>query len=321
MQPASKPSASMTFFSMTKTISIFARPFLAYTFAGKITPVLAGYKITHRCNLSCLHCPYWERSDAEQNFSGVLVTMERLKRMGVRILILEGGEPLLWRDGDKTILDVVREARKLFPSVCMTTNGTLPWNYIPLDRVWVSIDGPPGIHDSIRGDGAFNRAWENLKEAGDNTTLVSTTINQTNMNSIPELLTMLRGRTAGMTIQFHYPYRGLPDPLFIPVSDRSALLDELIQLKHLGYPVANSVGSLQEMKKDRWTCEDRLLANAEPDGTIHQGCYLKNRGPAVCSLCGFTAHNEMSLAFKRKWQSVQAGTRIFFGGSQWKTLP
>ena len=234
--------------------------------------------------------------------------------MGVKILIIEGGEPLLWRDGNKTLSDIVQHARKLFPSVCMTTNGTIPWQHIPFDRVWISLDGPPTIHDSIRGKGIFHTVWKNLEQSDRNKTLVSTTINQINLSSIPELLAMLRGSTAGVTIQFHYPYNGLPDPLFVPRSDRKEVLDELIRLKRLGYPVANSVRSLQELKLERWTCEDGLLANAEPDGTIHHGCYLKNRGIAECSFCGFAAHNEMSLAFKMKWQSVRTGMKIFFMG-------
>ena len=136
--------------------------------------------------------------------------------MGVKILIIEGGEPLLWRDGNKTLSDIVKHARKFFPSVCMTTNGTIPWQHIPFDRVWISLDGPPTIHDSIRGKGIFHTVWKNLEQSDRNKTLVSTTINQINLSSIPELLAMLRGSTAGVTIQFHYPYNGLPDPLLCP---------------------------------------------------------------------------------------------------------
>ena len=306
--------APLSYSGITKTLAAFAGPLLAYKIAGRITPVLAGYKITHKCNLKCLHCPYWQRSGNEQSFEGALLTLQRLRGMGVKILIIEGGEPLLWRDGNKALSDVVQYARKFFPSVCMTTNGTIPWRHIPFDRVWISLDGPPPIHDSIRGKGTFHRVWKNLEQSDRNKTLVSTTINQINLSSMPELLAMLRGLTAGVTIQFHYPYSGLPDPLFVPPADRKEALDELIRLKRLGYPVANSVRSLQELKLERWTCEDGLLANAEPDGTIHHGCYLKNRGIAECSFCGFAAHNEMSLAFKMKWQSVRTGMEIFFMG-------
>jgi MoaA/NifB/PqqE/SkfB family radical SAM enzyme len=290
----------------------FVGPFLAYHVRGRITPMLAGYKITHKCNLKCRHCPYWSRTGPELDFAGVSQTLTRLSKIGVRILILEGGEPLLWRDRGKSLRDVVHAARNLFSSVCLTTNGTLPWREIDADRVWVSLDGPKDIHDAIRGQGIFDKVLDNLDREGRGNAFVSTTINTFNVETIPNLIVMLKDRVAGVTIQFHYPYTGLPDPLFIRPRDRAFVLDKLIGLKHKGYPVANSFNSLEELKQTRWTCEDGLLANAEPDGTISHGCYLKNRGPANCSLCGFSAHNEMSLAFKGQWQSIATGMNIFF---------
>jgi MoaA/NifB/PqqE/SkfB family radical SAM enzyme len=232
--------------------------------------------------------------------------------MGARILILEGGEPLLWSDGQRSIRDVVTAAKNLFPCVCLTTNGTIPWGDLPLDRVWVSLDGPPSVHNAIRGEGVFERVRTNLKREGKGRTFVSTTINASNINAIPELLYMLRGLVEGVTIQFYFPYGGLPDPLFIPPPERRSILEELIRLKRWGYPVANSFSSLRELKKERWTCEDRLLVNAEPDGSLFHGCYLKNRGTSDCSLCGFTAHNEISLAFQGRVQPILTGVRIFF---------
>jgi Fe-coproporphyrin III synthase len=290
----------------------FVRPFLAYNLFGKVSPVLAGYKITHDCNLKCQHCPYWKRSGEQQDFDGVVETMQRLKQMGVKILILEGGEPLLWRDQKKSIRHVVDAARKLFPSVCMTTNGTLPWQALPLDRVWVSLDGPARFHDAIRGPGVFSKVLRNLQRPGRSRPFVSTTVNTLNAESIPRLVTMLLGVVEGITIQFHYPYNGFPDPFFLPVSERGELLDQLILLKTLGYPVANSFRSLRELKQENWTCEDKLLANAEPDGAVLHGCYLKNRGPQECACCGFAAHNEMTLAFKGSLESIMTGARIFF---------
>jgi len=299
--------------SMLKSAAVFGGPYLCYKLGRGVTPVLAGYKITHQCNLRCLHCPYWKRTGAQQDFDGVVRTLETLRSMGVRILILEGGEPLLWRDGTKTIQDVITEARKRFAAVCMTTNGTLSWGGLSLDRVWVSLDGTPAVHDAIRGKGTFEKVLTRVERDGKGQAFVSTTMNTLNAESIPELFSILRGLVAGVTVQFHYPYDGLPDPLFIRPEARAPLVDRLIRLKREGYPVANSVRSLSEMKKDLWTCEEKLLANAEPEGKIVHGCYLKNRGEAVCSLCGFTAHNEMALAFRGRWQSIVTGLRIFFG--------
>lgn len=302
-------------FRMLRGMSSFVRPFLEYQLRHAIRPVLAGYKITHRCNLRCRHCPYWKRSGPEPDFSGVVSTMGGLAAMGVKILILEGGEPMLWRDGRKEIGHVVEAARRLFPCVCMTTNGTHPWGNLPLNRVWISLDGPPALHDETRGIGVFDRLWKNLETQGRGESFISASIGRHNASGISEMMSLLRGKVEGVTIQFHYPYNGLPDPLFIQPSDRGPILDELMRLKRSAYPVANSFASLTELKRERWTCEDRLLANAEPDGTILHGCYLKNRGPSVCSYCGFSAHNEMSLAFKGHPESIAVGLKVFFSGS------
>lgn len=299
----------------------FAVPFIRYRVWGRVTPVLAGYKITHKCNLTCVHCPYWRRKGEEPGFAGIIATLDRLRSMGIQILIFEGGEPLLWRDKDKSFADVVHEARKRFAAVCMTTNGTLSWGHLPMDRTWVSLDGPQAVHDSIRGDGVFDRVWSNLTTYGRGAAFISTTINRVNFDAIPELVTMLRGIVAGVTVQFHYPYGGLPDPLFVTPAERAPLLKELIRLKKLGYPVANSVQSLNELQRPGWTCEDRLLANAEPEGTVTDGCYLKNRGTSECALCGFSAHNEMSLAFRGSVPAIFSGIKIFFGDPLPKALP
>jgi sulfatase maturation enzyme AslB (radical SAM superfamily) len=197
----------------------------------------------------------------------------------------------------------------------MTTNGTLSWANLELDRVWVSLDGPRRVHDEIRGQGVFDKVWKNLGKDGNSRALVSTTISTANAESIPELLKILQDRVAGVTIQFYYPYNGLPDPLFIPANNRAPVLEKLKDMKMEGYPVANSFLSLEHLKKERWTCEDKLLANAEPDGTILHGCYLKNRGTSDCSLCGFSAHNEMSLAFKGRLEAIRTGVNIFFRNS------
>jgi Fe-coproporphyrin III synthase len=300
--------------SIAKRLAIFARPFFAYNLRRRVSPLLAGYKITNKCNLRCTHCPFWKRSGFEHGFEGVVATLERLAQLGVRILIFEGGEPLIWRDGTRRFRDVVEAARILFPCVCMTTNGTLPWGDLPLDRVWVSLDGPAAIHDRIRGHGAFDRTIANLQSQGKGRAFVSATVSKENFHSIPEMIVMLKGIVEGVTIQFYYPYQGLPDSKFVPPAERGPLMDELVRLKKAGYPVANSVASLIDVKKALWTCEDGLLANAEPDGSIHRGCYLKNRGEAECSRCGFTAHNEMSLAFKGRLGSILAGVNIFFNG-------
>ena len=52
-----------------RSIRYFSGPFLKRLITGNPTPTLAGYKITHRCNLKCVHCPYWKRNGDELDFS------------------------------------------------------------------------------------------------------------------------------------------------------------------------------------------------------------------------------------------------------------
>lgn len=304
-------NAILKYTGMFRHLLGFAPSFLKYHIKGKITPQLAGYKITNRCNLRCSHCPYWRRNVPDQDFFGVKNTLKLLHELNVKILIIEGGEPLLWNDGARNIRDVVSFASKLFPSVCVTTNGLLPWENIGFDKVWVSLDGPREIHDAIRGKGAYEKALGNII-TNSAATMVSSTISSFNAHSIPELLKDLKGLIKGITFQFYYPYNGLPDSLFLGREHRIQILDELITMKKQGFPVANSIGCLMDMKKELWTCFDRLLVNAEPNGAIQQGCYLKNRAESNCRLCGFTAHNEISLAYKGRLGSIYTGVKIFF---------
>lgn len=89
---------------------------------GRKRPLLGGMKITHACNLTCTHCPFWKKKAESLSFTQAISALEALHRRGVRILVIEGGEPFLWRDGEHDLSDIVDEAKKLFFSVGVTTN-------------------------------------------------------------------------------------------------------------------------------------------------------------------------------------------------------
>src|SRR6266498_3233786 len=68
---------------------------------GRVHPMIAYVKLTRRCNLDCGYCP-WHTNTA--NFDGELDAQtwigifDHLFADGVRIFVLEGGEPTLRRD-------------------------------------------------------------------------------------------------------------------------------------------------------------------------------------------------------------------------------
>ncbi|HPL26913.1 MAG TPA: radical SAM protein [Anaerolineae bacterium] len=271
-------------------------------------PLLAGVKLTHRCNLRCPACPFWRRPAPDIGYVQALAALDALHAAGVRLVIFEGGEPLLWRDGEHTVEDLVRVARTRFFAVGITTNGTLPLT-TSADMVWVSIDGPREVHDAYRGP-SYDRIMANIAASGHRRVMANVTINRLNCARIPELLRDLTGRVRGVTIQFAYPY-GDGEDLTVDPEARRRVLDELVALKRAGYPLLDSYGALRRLKGNTWRCHDWLIANVEPDGRINLGCYLKGRGAVDCRKCGFAAHAELSRAFDWDPAAILCGRAVF----------
>ena len=276
--------------------------------AGERRPLLGGIKLSHACNLSCLHCPYWRRKSASLSLSQAAAALDTLYECGVRILIIEGGEPFVWRDGEHDVNSVVRLARKLFFTVGITTNGTWPIE-TEADNVWVSIDGLRETHNRIRGE-TFDQVMANIEASAHPRIHAHVTINSLNWREIPELVRFLSDKVKGVTVQFHYPYDELDADLLLGRDERRQVLDDLIALKRSGYPLSDSVACLKALKDNRWRCKPWMIASVDPNGRATRGCYLSGRGSISCERCGFSAHTEMSLAFAGNFGAIRTGIEL-----------
>jgi MoaA/NifB/PqqE/SkfB family radical SAM enzyme len=236
--------------------------------------------------------------------------LKTLHDWGVRILIIEGGEPFLWRDGEHDLRSVVAKARQLFFSVGVTTNGTFPID-IDSDIVWVSIDGLQETHDRLRGK-SFQRIMANIAATSHPRVYAHITVNAINWQEIPQLVQYLAPRMRGITVQFYYPFQEIEEDLFLPFDQRRQVLQELIRLKRQGYPLANSYACLKALKHNRWKCRPWMIASVDPTGKLTHGCYVKNRGQIACEMCGFSAHTEISLAYGWRLGAIMTGHKIFF---------
>ncbi len=272
-------------------------------------PLLAGIKVTHKCNLKCRHCPFWRKEKASLSFSKVMESLTKLYKLGVRILIIEGGEPFLWQEAGYDIRDIVREARRFFFNVGITTNGTLPL-HVDANNIWVSIDGLKKTHDYLRGE-SFDKIISNIRDSSHPNIFAHITINSLNWEEVPELVKFLSTEVKGITVQFHYPYQEVEEDLFLPLNKRMMVLDNLISLKKQGLPIGDSYACLEALKNNRWRCHPWMIASVDPDGKLTHGCYVKNRGEISCERCGFSAHTEISLAYSGVMESILVGNRIF----------
>lgn len=112
-----------------------------------------------RCNCRCKMCDIWKTTGAQEiSIQDLERQLESIERLGVRWVVLSGGEPLmhssLWR-----LVDLLRD-RQI--RITLLSSGLLLGRHAAsvvqlVDDVIISLDGPAEVHDSIRGvSGAFD---------------------------------------------------------------------------------------------------------------------------------------------------------------------
>ncbi len=76
-------------------------------------PLIYGIALTDHCNLSCRGCRVSNTGRPDMSWAQVVQALKSAWARGFRDVYLSGGEPTLWRDGQRTMEDVVTEARRL----------------------------------------------------------------------------------------------------------------------------------------------------------------------------------------------------------------
>ena len=90
--------------------------------------------------------------------------LEIFRSKGIRLLAITGGEPMLWRDGERGLEDVLAQARHLgFQVISLYTNGTLPLE-TSADTVFVSLDGLKANSERLRGN-FYDTVLENIRRS------------------------------------------------------------------------------------------------------------------------------------------------------------
>ena len=284
-------------------------------YSGQRKPLICSFKITGKCNLQCGHCPFWKNSSVDElSFNEAIKIIDGLYKDGVRIVIFEGGEPLLWRDSveGKDLSDVIEYAKGYFFSVGVTTNGTLDLMKFDPDIFFISIDGLRETHDSIRGR-SFDRIIKNIERYRRRKKIIANIcISRVNHNEVSEIIRFLNDRVFGITIQFFYPYKNVED-VSLAGDQKEKLLGELIDLKDKGFKILDSPVCLKNMAYNTWHCYDFLVSSVEQGGKITHGCYLKNKVDDVsCEDCGFMAHCEISCAYRLNPGAIKTAAQIFW---------
>jgi Fe-coproporphyrin III synthase len=183
-----------------------------------------GLDITNKCNLHCTHC-YWGRQAKNPELSDdqMIDFMKSLRRDGLRIIYLLGGEPLLRPK-------ICAEAGKIFDFALIFTNGTLGYPQVNNALYALSIDGPEEIHDSIRGKGTFQKVTEILDNQSTKV-MIHVTVCKSNKDHLREIVENFvpRKNVRGLYFCFFCPSVKQEGNLEkISLKDRDAVIDEIV---------------------------------------------------------------------------------------------
>lgn len=140
---------------------------------------------TSDCNLRCGYCIYSDNYQEETDYKDTFMSLEVAKKsidylfnhsgkIGERIISFYGGEPLL-KKTRPLIVDSVKYSKSISDSknmpnrIAITTNGTTltgwcDWMIKNDVSLFLSLDGPEGIHDKWRGSGSFKKIMDGINK-------------------------------------------------------------------------------------------------------------------------------------------------------------
>lgn len=180
-------------------------------------PLTATFLLTYRCNCRCQMCFYYNPEERESTLryigereaekleaNKIIAIIDDLAGNGVQVLSLHGGEPLL----HPSFIPAASRAVSRGMAVRVITNGALLTPDMAdriigagIEAVTFSIDGMQQTHDSIRGEGTFNKMIKGVEtllakreETGSELPYMNagTYLTALNVDELPEIVKLVR---------------------------------------------------------------------------------------------------------------------------------
>ena len=224
--------------------------------------------------------------------------MVDLYNRGCRVCYFEGGEPTIWKDGEKNLQDLILEAKRIgYFTTGYTTNGT-GRIFTESDVISVSLDGPEKIHDTIRQNGCYKALFNNLDTCQHGNIFANMTLTKTNYLFIKETVEIVKNHPSLQGIMMNFI---TPPPTSIALSweEKKQCVTEILQLKKQGFPILNSKTALKKLLVENWQnkCPLWMSLFTLPNKIEIGGCPMQSN--QSCQHCGFNA--------PREYQGIAAG--------------
>jgi MoaA/NifB/PqqE/SkfB family radical SAM enzyme len=271
-------------------------------------PLIYGIAITDRCNFACEGCRVANTGRTDMTYDALVANLRDAYARGFREVYFTGGEPTLWRDGERTLLDAIEAARGAgFFHIHVYTNGSrgLDW---PVDLVWVSMDGLPETFAVRRGD-HFEEVERAIRSSRHPRLAVIYTIDRHTESGVEAFLGWVRDArlpVLGVMFYFHTPYYGV-DELFLSAEERAPIIERLLACIGEGLPVLNSRAALRALETGHWQRRTPAAAVVDVDGES-----ICCRAPdEACEECGYAACTEIVEARRLRPSAVLAMGRYW----------
>lgn len=229
--------------------------------------------ITHKCNARCKHCYIWKNKASEELTSKdwFRILDELQGWLGPVFVSITGGEPLL----KENMINILRHAVELGLEVEFLSNGYIMDDTTALDVVKTGVQGvqssldgsTPETHNFIRGRNDFfektTQALQSLAKYRNKfnphlKVVAKPTIMSHNLDELTCIAKWAKDNNiTGVKYQaIEQIYDQERDPnwykhcaLWINDTNRvKKVIDELISMKHEGYPILNTVENLEFIK-------------------------------------------------------------------------
>jgi len=279
----------------------------------KDIPLNGSIILTDKCNLKCKHCSVSNLGYKNLNFKGATKEIRNLYDLGVRALVITGGEPFLWQDKNYKLEDIVKFAQKIgFFRVVICTNGTFDLKS-DANYLWVSLDGVSVDHNKIRGN-IYSKVMGNIIKSRHKNIFVNFTVSRLNINhfetSVSEILKC--NKIKGILFHIFTPYIGAAK-IELSQEQRENVLKKIYQIKKKNpIRIVNSFDGLKAMLKNDWErpVGASVLFN---QGKKNKCCCREGiYNDYTCKHCGCSPAVETWVLYKLKPLAIIENLRYLF---------
>ncbi len=238
---------------MSRILFSIGKSFIKFKLLRYKIPLVVSWMLTSRCNQRCSYCKIWDVKFNELNTKQIFSIIDELVSMGTKIIIFTGGEPLLREDIGEII--TYTTSRGIY--VSLNSNGVLIKKRIKeikgVNRIKLSIDGPRQIHDSLRGEGSFDKVMEAITicKANNIKIDIKVVLSKYNINCLDAILSLIEDLNLKADFQpatLKILWSDEINPVAPPEEEYKRAIQKLIMMKKAGtINIQNSISGLQHL--------------------------------------------------------------------------